>query len=175
MNVGEKIRHYRKQAGLTSEQLAKKMGMSGGSYVIAYENNRRIPGRKTLQKFADALGINVFELEDDNIAENFDMILSGNRQRQIPSDTMSWLNIESDYCNLSEQDKETIALAEKYTNVFNHLEFEEKKQLVNFCSTLLDLEQDELNKTLTFILQYASKLSSLTEKERKIIELIFSK
>lgn len=170
MNTSEKIRYYRKQAGLTTKQLADIMGAKSGSYVSCYENGRRTPGRKTLQKFADALNINVLELEDDGIIENAGIF--SNMQLHTPSTALSWVDIASDYSCLSEEDKDIICLAEKYTDVYNQLRYDEKKQLVNFCTSLLELETENRRNLLDFSQKYAAKAATLSKKETDIISVI---
>lgn len=171
MKTSEKLRYYRNQAGLTTKQLADKIGAKSGSYVSCYENERRIPGRKTLQKFADALGISVLELEDDSIIENAELAFSGKSQF-VPSATLSWVEIESNYSCLSEDDKEIIRLAEQYTEIFNQLQTEEKKQLVNLCTSLLTLDKNELEELFSFAQAYTANVTSLSEKEKEIIAII---
>ena len=55
---GERIKTNRKRAGLTQEQLAKKIGVSLMT-VRRYEKNERIIPDTVLQKIADALGVTV--------------------------------------------------------------------------------------------------------------------
>ncbi len=172
MKTSEKLRYYRKQADLTTKQLADKIGAKSGSYVSCYENERRIPGRKTLQKFADALGISVLELEDDSIIENAELTFSGNKSQTVPSAALSWVETESNYCCLSEEDKEIIRLAETYTEVFNQLQTEEKKQLVDFCTSLLTLDKNELGELFAFTQAYTANITSLSEKEKEIVAII---
>lgn len=64
MNTGEIIRRERKTRGMTQKTLSSKMGKDG-TYVNAYETNRRTPTLKVLCQFADAFGISVQELLRD--------------------------------------------------------------------------------------------------------------
>jgi transcriptional regulator with XRE-family HTH domain len=55
---------YRKMRGMTLEQLAEKIGKNK-SYLSRVENNKERPNLEFLVNVADALGINVKDLFDD--------------------------------------------------------------------------------------------------------------
>ena len=59
--TSERIRYYRKKAGLTQDQLAHKLGITQGT-ITQYENGRRTPKFETLQKIANAIGCDLFDL-----------------------------------------------------------------------------------------------------------------
>ena len=61
MDIGERIKIFRKSAGLTQEQLAKNSGLSRNA-IYNYENGRRSPDIETLNKIAAALGVTSNEL-----------------------------------------------------------------------------------------------------------------
>ena len=58
---GKNICFYRKERGLSQEQLAFQVGLEK-STVSHYECGTRTPNLKTAQKLADALGVNLAEL-----------------------------------------------------------------------------------------------------------------
>lgn len=58
MTTGERIKEARKRAGLTQKQLADKLGISYVG-ISQWENNQRNPKLETLQRIADALGVDV--------------------------------------------------------------------------------------------------------------------
>lgn len=58
MTVAENIRAARKAAGLTQKELGERMGVSSVA-VTQYESGKRIPKIDTLQRIADALGVNI--------------------------------------------------------------------------------------------------------------------
>lgn len=66
MTVGENIRKYRIQRGLTQKQLGKLCGMAD-SAIRRYENNGANPKRETLVKIAKALGVFDHQLDPDMI------------------------------------------------------------------------------------------------------------
>ena len=61
MTVGQNIKYFRKKLKLTQEQLAKNSGLSRNA-IYNYENGRRSPDIKTLNKIAEAFGISPNEL-----------------------------------------------------------------------------------------------------------------
>ena len=63
MTTGQRIREARKQAGMTQEDLAEKLGISFVG-VSRWENGSRNPKFETLKKIASALSVSVFDLMD---------------------------------------------------------------------------------------------------------------
>ena len=64
MTTGQRIKAARKKAGVTQEELGKKLGVSP-SFVAQYETGKRNPKIETLQNLANALGVPVQELVKD--------------------------------------------------------------------------------------------------------------
>ncbi len=65
MNFGNKIKHLRKKAGLSQEDLAAKLGVSQKS-ICNYENNTRFPkGQKVIKGLADIFNVTVDYLISD--------------------------------------------------------------------------------------------------------------
>lgn len=65
MNFGNKIKHLRKEAGLSQEDLAAKLGISQKS-ICNYENNTRFPrGQNVIKGLADIFNISVDYLITD--------------------------------------------------------------------------------------------------------------
>lgn len=65
MTLGEKVRLVREKAGLTTEELARRLEVSQ-SYISHVENNRRLLGRDRIVALARTLDIPVeFFLRDD--------------------------------------------------------------------------------------------------------------
>lgn len=63
MTVGEKIKAFRKEKGLTQKQLAEKSGMIEES-IRGYELGKRHPKKETLLRIAQALDVQIGELDD---------------------------------------------------------------------------------------------------------------
>jgi DNA-binding XRE family transcriptional regulator len=60
--VSEKIRKFRRQAGLTQEELAEKSGLPQ-SHISRLEGGKHSPSRATLEKIAAALGVELKEFD----------------------------------------------------------------------------------------------------------------
>ncbi|MFR7908768.1 MAG: helix-turn-helix domain-containing protein [Oscillospiraceae bacterium] len=76
MNIGENIKKYRKEKGLTQKELADKIG-KGFSTVQKYELNISQPPIDVLNRIADTLDINVSKLFDiENTLNQSSEILS---------------------------------------------------------------------------------------------------
>lgn len=63
MSTGEAIKAARRAAGLTQAELAQKLGVTPQT-VSQYERGLINPKLETLQKFADALGVEAWNLSD---------------------------------------------------------------------------------------------------------------
>jgi len=62
--LGDKIRHYRKQAGLTQEQLAEKADLHH-NFIGEVERGNMETSLTSLLRIAKALGVRVRELVDE--------------------------------------------------------------------------------------------------------------
>lgn len=70
MNIGEQIRKYRKEAGLSQKELGQKLGVSQ-QHIAQYESGKRIPKLETINKIAGALNMGI-----DNIIKQSQDILN---------------------------------------------------------------------------------------------------
>ena len=68
VEIGQKIKYYRKLAGLTQEQLAQKTGLSQ-NYISMLEQNKVGFSKPTLEKIAQALNISVGDLFKEGTKE----------------------------------------------------------------------------------------------------------
>lgn len=59
ITIGEIIRHYRKEAGMSQESLA--MGICDRKYLSQLENNQKIPTLYTVNLLSERLGINLYD------------------------------------------------------------------------------------------------------------------
>ena len=83
----QNLKFYRKQAGLTQERLAEKIGMST-AYIGDIEARERFPSAETIDKIADALDIRTSVLFDEfgsprNVEETFEKIYAQRLQRLL--------------------------------------------------------------------------------------------
>lgn len=60
--VGDNIRKYRKEAGMTQQELAVAAGMSLSALVKIEAGDTRLPNEDNRQKLAAALGIKLADL-----------------------------------------------------------------------------------------------------------------
>ena len=73
MEFSEKLRNLRKEKGMTQKELSVKLGTTPQN-LAQYENGKRNPKPKTLQKIADALDVPVNELKSDRELEFDDLM-----------------------------------------------------------------------------------------------------
>jgi transcriptional regulator with XRE-family HTH domain len=62
LQVHERVLHFREVRGLTQKQLAVKMGDLPRTYISKIEGRRAIPTLSSLERFAEALGVEVWQL-----------------------------------------------------------------------------------------------------------------
>ncbi len=68
-NMQLRLKKLRKERGLTAEVLAARAGTSK-SYISEIENGKKFPSGRLLQRFAEELGVSIFELiESEDLAE----------------------------------------------------------------------------------------------------------
>lgn len=65
MEIGHLIKQRRKEAGLTQEALAKKVGCATIT-IRQYESGKREPNVSTLHDIANALNVGIFDLLPDD-------------------------------------------------------------------------------------------------------------
>lgn len=61
MTIGERIKAVRKRKNLTQQELAQRAGIAINSLRL-YEGNKREPKVETVQRIADAMFVNLFDL-----------------------------------------------------------------------------------------------------------------
>lgn len=70
-NIGKKLRDIREREGLTQSQFAKKVKLSQAA-ISQFEDGKRIPSTKALQKIAAGLDISLDDLLGNQRAESQD-------------------------------------------------------------------------------------------------------
>lgn len=110
MDTGELIRKARKYAGLTQEQLAKKIDVATIT-IRQYEAGKRQPRLEQLQRIANALGIHILDLV--GIGEQLDqykatVTTKDNTELPVPQD------IREVYDSVTEEDR-----AEFWAAIYN--------------------------------------------------------
>lgn len=64
--LGEKIKKFRKSLGMTQQELALKVGYSGKTSISEIEKGKNDVPTEKLSKIAQALGVNISDLLEDN-------------------------------------------------------------------------------------------------------------
>lgn len=72
-NLSENIKRYRKEKGITQEELANKCGLSKNG-LWNYENGKRQPNIDTLNKIASVLEVSFDELLGENTSDFNDKV-----------------------------------------------------------------------------------------------------
>jgi transcriptional regulator with XRE-family HTH domain len=67
--IGKTLKSLRESEGLTQSQFAKKVGLVQ-SAISQFEEGKRIPSTKALQKIAASLGLSIDTLLGNNEADN---------------------------------------------------------------------------------------------------------
>lgn len=82
LTVGERIKAYRKERGLTQKELAEKSNLSR-SHIASIEGNQYTPSLATLNEISKALGIDSALLISDTLDTKSTSILNKKDQMEI--------------------------------------------------------------------------------------------
>lgn len=112
-SIGQRIKLARKEQGLSSIELAKKMGKTR-SFITTYETGARIPKDKLIEEFAKALNVSYLFLKNGEseliVYENDEITL---QNCYSPYDYLN-MNDSEDYRLLIEQKLDCLNLNDKY-------------------------------------------------------------
>jgi transcriptional regulator with XRE-family HTH domain len=97
MNIGEKIREYRRRKDFTQAELAEQVGINKQN-ISRYESGKSEPRKSTLQKLADALEVSTDELLG---------LREASADNQVPQDPRL-LNLLNEVDQLPAKDKEAL-------------------------------------------------------------------
>lgn len=185
--TGEKIREYRKRAGLTQAQVAQRMGIRQGT-LTQYENGRRNPKYETLERIAEAIGCDVFDLVDyydPRETELVEVIEEDDIDREINEHIGYLLLLEQHLSNPEiHEEKDLAFLQEKLRDLYHFLEHEKemlhvknyplppqarKNQLRNELKQVCHLNDIGVDKLLSYasdLAQIAAYTAQDSEKSR---------
>lgn len=82
MTAGDRIKEARELAGLTQEDLGKRLGVTGVA-VMRYEKGLRQPRLEQLQAIADALGVDINWLVNGQTLEQRDQAIKDHISRRF--------------------------------------------------------------------------------------------
>lgn len=112
MNIGDTIRNYRLQKGMSQGDIEKRTGLLR-CYLSRVENGHTIPSLDTLAKIASAMDVPLAQFFADHVLEN------GHHQKHIPQlseDEVRFLTQIRRYSsNLNESDRKLLlAMVKKF-------------------------------------------------------------
>lgn len=151
MTIGQRIQLARKESKLSQKELGEKLGVSG-SMVGQYESDLRNPKLVTLQRIADALGVDVNWLCTGRTTEQQNQTQSAS---QNYDDTLELLA----FLNLSPED--TLVVQRGYAML--------RRSVKNICSEAAKDEPD-----LDYIIMMAQGLSAMVDNTKRLIPDEFS-
>lgn len=160
MPSGKKIKEFRLKRNLTQKELADKCGMYE-SQIRKYELGTANPKLETLKKIADALEINVNQLEL-SISEQYPALTIKRNERGKGFSVIDLLNFEAKHeCGLiSEEEyqilKKASAQEETLLNAFNSLNVEGKEKAIEQTKILAKVPEYQK--------QYPQYLDSVPKK-----------
>lgn len=106
MNIGENLKRIRKIKGLTQDNLSELTKISITS-IQRYESGKRQPTIESIDKFAEALGVSVFELLDnkydkaeyelEEVLNNHDNLLLEKLKRYYEQKKWEYENIDIEH------------------------------------------------------------------------------
>ena len=146
MNIGERIRDYRKKAGLSQKELGKKLDVSQ-QHIAQYENGKRMPKLDTLKKIANALEIDINDLLENDI---------------FPFDP----DLRETYVNFDNNARHHLLI--HHYNEMGRIGRDALLEILSYLKILNDMGQKEASKRikeLTEIPRYTQKGSNTPDKE----------
>lgn len=157
MSVGKNIRFYRKKNGITQKRLAEMTSLNEVT-IRGYEAEKYKPKIENLQKIAEALCTPLETLDENfrNIGNMFETIKLKNSLENIKKDYENTENVQAvtdvldmtirdlnedieEYQQILDEESEWFALIK---NVYEHLEHEPKRTLVNIVQWFDELNED---------------------------------
>lgn len=124
MNIGENIKRFRKEHGLTQKELGERLNMTQ-SAIGQFENNTTSPKLETIEKIAAALEITAFDLMG---YEYWDMkypdLAKDSAEFETFIDYLKTIGFSLDF-SMMPDDYTVILTHDQHQAVFTQAEFEE--------------------------------------------------
>lgn len=155
MNIGEKIRKYRKQNKLSQSELGKMIGVVN-STIAKYELNNLEPNLDTMKRLATALNISLLDLVNDE--ETKDIPLKG-----ILSKTDSSSPLTQQICASFINDALNSPISLFSESLGNYLSSDDIQQKLN-CSDFTGGDLEELSAFLFYMLKL--KILEINSKKK---------
>lgn len=171
MGVGENIKFFRKQKGLTQKELGEIIHMSPNS-IQRYELGHRDPQNKTLEEIAKALGVSMADLL--GIENSFAKITKENQVKRreytktYTTDELKELEKDSFLIKCSEKEKalKLLTFLNLSEEIINSplLEKSERKKFSELCGTIIDNWSNYMNENVyDSIINTSIELSKVNE------------
>ena len=176
MTIGEAIKDARIKAGVTQAELAERLGISPQA-VSQYERGKKNPRLSTIQKFADALGIDVSDLLD--VVKIFSMddgtITSGGafmREFDEHKERIRKALETHDLAAMTDAIEENLSLVAEMQNasmlmVYSQLTAIDKERALAYCQGLLDAHKPPLKENRRNAIGDAQKESMNSEDQKE--------
>ena len=146
IQIGNRIKHYRQNLGLSQSYMAQRLGIQRSTYSN-YENNIREPKKETIEKIAQILDIDVTRLIHYDVLWELEEELSKNAPQPSLDDLIDTYNgVRQILCNTLNAVGIHATLTHDYQNEFSYLNFE--------GISISDTTQEELFKDLNSFLKY---------------------
>lgn len=144
MNIGEQIRKYRKEAGISQAELGKRLGVSQ-QQIAQYETGKRTPKIETIANIAGALGVGIKRLYPEYSREEWKKTKTYKQSRLryekailgvIVLLSFKYKNIKKyKPKNDTDNEKEFYTITIEGTEYF--LDFEILSALIHFCTEMI--------------------------------------
>ena len=169
MNLGENIKKYRKQKGLTQKELASKVGVAA-STITKYEKGDLEPSLDTIKKIANVLDVPMVYIIGDNSELGFQAHIKGyaddvNSYYKSPSDVkteITWDNIN----NIFEKFASNEFLQNELNYKYNELNIYEQCTLESSVISMLDIR-------LKLLKEYGSDALFNMQQDKLINNMIY--
>lgn len=146
MDLGENIKKYRKQKGLTQKILASKVGVTA-STITKYEKGDLEPSLDTIKKIANVLDVPMSTIIGDNLELGFQAHINGYAKENIYYRSPSDIREEEIIENIN-NDFDKFASNKYLQEIFNYkyedMTIYEQDELCQFIINELGLKIDEL-------------------------------
>lgn len=149
MTIGEQIKKYRKEAGLTQKQLGEKLGISQ-QQIAQYESGKRVPKIDTINNIAGALNMGVrrlypdFTMDEWRKSETYKNARASHDKRELLINLLSFIYGEFEEIEYNSRISES-SYSKYYKAIINNNEY-------HLTIEQLDLILEYIEKTLPCIL-----------------------
>lgn len=168
MSYGKRIKEARKEAGLTQQELAERLGISSVN-ISQFENDKRNPKFETLSKIASAIGISIYELidlQEVNSDDYIQLIEIDEKIKELNISIPAW-RAQGHYEIAAEEEKKRSALLKKRYFIENTLD-KESKNAIEKISDIMPVLNDNGKREAVKRIEELSRLSEYRKEEKEV-------